>query len=157
MSEHTAMADYKLTINADSGYESTTEGRCTAAQYGAAIAALHSTPNTYTELRKQRDELLATLQERDKRIAELEKDIDHKDAYCEQLGRELSKATAELEAVRKDDEQVAAIRVLSYAAGVAAGWNYCVNDDNDSFQRAQDTSEALRILKKHRAAMKEQK
>lgn len=49
--------------------------------------------------------LLEQLAERDKRIAELEKDIDHKDAYCEQLGRELSKATAELEAVRKDTER----------------------------------------------------
>jgi len=34
-------ANYTLTIVADSGYEATTEGRCTAEQYGAAIGALH--------------------------------------------------------------------------------------------------------------------
>ena len=33
-------ANYTLTIEADSGYMSTTEGRCTADQYGQAIAAL---------------------------------------------------------------------------------------------------------------------
>lgn len=43
------------------------------------------------ELRRQHDE-----------IAELQKDIAHKDAFCEQLGRDLSKATAEIEALRKD-------------------------------------------------------
>ena len=37
-------ANYTLTIEADSGYESTTEGRCTADQYGQAIAALHGEP-----------------------------------------------------------------------------------------------------------------
>jgi hypothetical protein len=37
------MANYTLTIEADSGYESTTEGRCTAEQYGQAMAALHGT------------------------------------------------------------------------------------------------------------------
>lgn len=37
------MATYTLTIQADSGYESTTEGRCTAEQYGQAMAALHGT------------------------------------------------------------------------------------------------------------------
>jgi hypothetical protein len=35
------MANYTLTIDADSGYQSTTEGRCTAKQYGQAMAALH--------------------------------------------------------------------------------------------------------------------
>lgn len=35
-------ANYTLTIKADSGYESTTDGRCTADQYSQAIAALHS-------------------------------------------------------------------------------------------------------------------
>lgn len=35
------MADYTLTIRADSGYESTTEGRCNADQYAQAIGALH--------------------------------------------------------------------------------------------------------------------
>lgn len=34
-------ADYTLRIVADSGYEATTTGRCTAEQYGAAVAALH--------------------------------------------------------------------------------------------------------------------
>lgn len=37
------MAAYTLIIQADSGYESTTEGRCTAEQYGQAMAALHGT------------------------------------------------------------------------------------------------------------------
>jgi len=37
------LANYTLTIDADSGYESTTEGRCTAEQYGQAMAALHGT------------------------------------------------------------------------------------------------------------------
>lgn len=60
--QHTAMASYTLLIDADSGYTSTTEGRCTAAQYGAAIAALHSRPNTYTELNAKCDELLEALQ-----------------------------------------------------------------------------------------------
>ena len=40
----TAMADYTFTVKADSGYQSTTEGRCTADQYGQAMAALHTTP-----------------------------------------------------------------------------------------------------------------
>ena len=35
------MADYTLSIEADSGYESTTEGRCTPQQYGLAMQALH--------------------------------------------------------------------------------------------------------------------
>lgn len=62
MSEQaTAMADYTLTIRADSGYESTTEGQCNACQYGEAIAALHGRPNTATELRTQRDELVNAL------------------------------------------------------------------------------------------------
>ena len=37
------MANYTLAIQADNGYESTTEGRCTAEQYWQAIAALHGT------------------------------------------------------------------------------------------------------------------
>ena len=37
------MANYTLTIEADSGYESTTQGRCTAEQYGQGMAALHGT------------------------------------------------------------------------------------------------------------------
>ena len=41
-------------------------------------------------------------------IEALKKDIDHKDAYCEQLGRELSKATAEIEALRVDIGAMAA-------------------------------------------------
>jgi hypothetical protein len=39
----TQMVNYTLSIEADSGYSSTTEGRCTAEQYGDAIAALHGT------------------------------------------------------------------------------------------------------------------
>lgn len=35
------MVDYTLQIRADSGYEWTTTGRCTAEQYGHAIGALH--------------------------------------------------------------------------------------------------------------------
>lgn len=36
-----SMANYTLTIEADSGYTSTTEGRCDANQYTRAMAALH--------------------------------------------------------------------------------------------------------------------
>jgi hypothetical protein len=62
MSDHdTAMADYTLTIRADSGYESTTEGRCNACQYGEAISALHGRPNTATDLRKAAIDLLDAL------------------------------------------------------------------------------------------------
>jgi hypothetical protein len=57
----TAMADYTLTIRADSGYESTTEGRCNARQYGEAISALHGRPNTATDIRKAVIDLLDAL------------------------------------------------------------------------------------------------
>lgn len=36
-------ADYTLHIVADSGYEATTTGRCSAEQYGRAMGALHNT------------------------------------------------------------------------------------------------------------------
>lgn len=36
-----AMASFTLSIDADSGYQCMTEGRCTSEQYGAAMAALH--------------------------------------------------------------------------------------------------------------------
>lgn len=36
-----AMANFTLSIDADSGYQQTTEGRCTPEQYGAAMAVLH--------------------------------------------------------------------------------------------------------------------
>ena len=44
------MANYQLSISADSGYESSTEGRCTADQYGIAIAALHGETPTSLDL-----------------------------------------------------------------------------------------------------------
>ena len=39
-----AMADYQLTVNADSGYEGTTEGRCSSDQYAQALGALLGAP-----------------------------------------------------------------------------------------------------------------
>lgn len=39
------------------------------------------------------------------RIAELEKDVAHKDAYSEQLGRELANATRELEEARRKAQE----------------------------------------------------
>jgi hypothetical protein len=38
------VAKYVLSIHADSGYRSTTDGRCTVGQYSAAMAALHGNP-----------------------------------------------------------------------------------------------------------------
>lgn len=49
-SKHTDMADYTLKVVAESGYESETEGRCSAEQYGAAMAVLHG---NRTALEKQ--------------------------------------------------------------------------------------------------------
>jgi hypothetical protein len=47
-----------------------------------------------------------------------------------------------------DSESVDALRTLSYCDGLKAGWNFCVADDHDGFERAQAaTSEAVRILK----------
>lgn len=40
------MADYVLSIMAECGYEAHTAGRCTAEQYGAALAALRGTDKT---------------------------------------------------------------------------------------------------------------
>ena len=52
-----------------------------------------------------------------------------------------------------DDERVAALCTLSYAAGMKAGWNYCASEDNEGFERSQKSvGEAIRILKAHRAA-----
>lgn len=67
MSQHTqgnqdpAIARYTLRISTSSGYESTTDGECTAHQYSMAIAALHGAPHTSQELIAQRDELLQAL------------------------------------------------------------------------------------------------
>ena len=64
MSKHTPvpMARYTLSISADSGYESTTEGRCTADQYSIAMAALYgNTPNSLS-LIAAAPELLLQLQ-----------------------------------------------------------------------------------------------
>lgn len=53
-----------------------------------------------------------------------------------------------------DDERVAALCDLSYAAGMKAGWNFCVNDDDAGFERSQSvTGEAMRVLKKHRTML----
>lgn len=54
-SKQTDMADYTLKVVAESGYESETEGRCTAEQYGAAMAVLHG---NRTALEKQLLEVL---------------------------------------------------------------------------------------------------
>lgn len=51
-----------------------------------------------------------------------------------------------------DDERVAALCDLSYVAGMKAGWNFCISDDSDGFERRQNSvGEAIRILKSHRA------
>ena len=51
-----------------------------------------------------------------------------------------------------DDERVAALCDLSYVAGMKAGWNCCISDDSDGFERRQNSvGEAIRILKSHRA------
>lgn len=64
MSKTNAMASYKLEIKADSGYKSTTEGRCDHLQYGAAMAALHG-KLTQTE----QVELLVTFTEWARQVA----------------------------------------------------------------------------------------
>lgn len=64
-----SMANYTFTIVADSGYESTTEGRCSAKQYGAVIYALHNDAS-YVE---QRDSLAAERDELASRVRELER------------------------------------------------------------------------------------
>lgn len=66
-----SMANYTFTIVADSGYESTTEGRCSAKQYGAVIYALHNDAS-YVE---QRDSLAAERDELASRVAELEAEV----------------------------------------------------------------------------------
>ena len=43
------MASYTLSLVADSGYESTMQGRCTAEQYSDAIGALHGSPGISIE------------------------------------------------------------------------------------------------------------
>ena len=63
-----SMANYTFTIVADSGYESTTEGRCSAKQYGAVIYALHN-DDSYVE---QRDSLAAERDALAGRVKELE-------------------------------------------------------------------------------------
>jgi hypothetical protein len=55
-------ASYTLSISADSGYESSTEGRCTADQYGIAIAALHGETPTSLDLIAAAPDLLQALQ-----------------------------------------------------------------------------------------------
>lgn len=50
-----------------------------------------------------------------------------------------------------EDEAVAALQKLSYAAGAAYGWNCCANGDEAGFQRSQDTAEALRVLRDRKA------
>lgn len=50
-----------------------------------------------------------------------------------------------------EDEAVAALQRLSYAAGAAYGWNCCVNGDEAGFQRSQDMAEALRVLRDRKA------
>lgn len=59
--EETPMAYYALVIKADSGYEATTEGRCTPLQYSKAIGALMGTEENIKKqdaLLRRQDELL---------------------------------------------------------------------------------------------------
>jgi hypothetical protein len=62
--ERPSGADYTLSINADSGYQSTTQGRCTPEQYGAAIAALHGNPTAKERELQAEVERLRTENER---------------------------------------------------------------------------------------------
>ena len=62
------MADYSLIIKADSGYESTTEGRCSAEQYGQAIAALHGEAPQRKPLTDEQMQFLATAIEQAQQI-----------------------------------------------------------------------------------------
>lgn len=57
------MANYTFTIVADSGYESTTEGRCSAVQYGAAIFVLHNEGVDLVALSAERDALAVRVRE----------------------------------------------------------------------------------------------
>ena len=63
-----SMANYTFTIVADSGYESTTKGRCSAKQYGAVIYALHN-DDSYAD---QRDKLASERDTLAARVRELE-------------------------------------------------------------------------------------
>lgn len=67
-----SMANYTLTIVADSGYESTTEGRCSAVQYGAAVFVLHNEGVDLVALTKERDELASRVAELEGELAVLE-------------------------------------------------------------------------------------
>ncbi len=58
-----AMATYTLTIVADSGYEATTEGRCSAVQYSAAVFVLHNEGVDLVALTEERDELASRVRE----------------------------------------------------------------------------------------------
>lgn len=69
------MASYTLNISADSGYESSTEGRCTAHQYGIAIAALHGETTTSLDLIAAAPKLLEAAQQAERWIAQQMVDI----------------------------------------------------------------------------------
>lgn len=57
-----AKADFTLSINADSGYQSTARGRCTVEQYVATLESLHGNPTgAERALREQCDKLMAAL------------------------------------------------------------------------------------------------
>ena len=89
-----SMANYTFTIVADSGYESTTEGRCSAKQYGAAIYALHNDAS-YVE---QRDSLAAERDELASRVREL---TDDRDSWRDQCSQRVADWAAEHERVRE--------------------------------------------------------
>ena len=84
--------------------------------------------------------------------------VEHRHDLLGRIAARIEKFAAAPEAPAQnghlaDDERVAALCTLSYAAGMKAGWNYCASEDNEGFERSQKSvGEAIRILKAHRAA-----
>lgn len=58
-----AEATYVLSIVADSGYESTMEGRCDAEQYALAVKALHEPAQARADLEAENAHLKAVLKD----------------------------------------------------------------------------------------------
>lgn len=58
-----AEATYVLSIVADSGYESTMEGRCDADQYALAVKALHEPAKARSDLEAENKRLREALDE----------------------------------------------------------------------------------------------
>lgn len=99
--ENKQMADYTLTIKADSGYESTTEGRCTAEQYGQAIAALHGEAPQRKPLTDEM--VVAAARELNKRAAEA-CNVDEADSWNIYGDEYIEDARAVLEAAHSIKE-----------------------------------------------------